>query len=371
MKKLEISKEDLKLNLDKIRQIAEENHDEDSIPKLITVVKGNGIGLGLVEYAKFLVENDIQTLAVANYEEAIELRDNGVQSEILMLTPITDLEELNNLISENIILTVGSLQDIKNIEEIVQNNEDIERIYVHLKIDTGLGRYGVSFTNIEEIFKIFKECKKVEIIGTYTHFSKPIDEKWTRLQFDRFIDVISKIRKENYNPGILHCCASTAFLKYADMHLDAVRIGSIVQGRTLINKNDFKKVGIFKTNITEIKELPKNSPVSYNKAYITKKDTKIAIIPVGYIDGLNKAKLRDDFSFKNNLIAIGMEIKKLFKDNSLKLKINGNEYKIIGKLGMYHSIIDITNSNDVKIGDEVILDLPPIQTNEKIRREYI
>ena len=371
MKKLEISKEDLKFNLNKIRQIAEESHDENSIPKIIAVVKGNGIGLDLVEYANFLIENDIETLAVSNYEEATLLRDNGIEKEILMLTPLSDLEELNNLISENVTLTVGNLQDVKNIEEIVKDNEEIETVYAHLKIDTGLCRYGTIFSKTEEIKSIFKECKKVQIVGTYTHFSKPIDDKWTRIQFERFRSVINFIRKENYNPGVLHCSASTAFLKYSDMHLDAVRIGSAIQGRTLVKKDYFKKVGVFKTYITEIKELPKGSAISYNKAYITKKDIKVAIIPVGYMDGLNRAKLRDDFSFKNNLIAVVMEIKKIFKDNSLKVIINGEEYKIIGKLGMYHAIIDITKSKNVKIGDEVILDLPPIQTNEKIRREYI
>lgn len=371
MKKLEIRKEDLKFNLNKIREIAKQNRNEDSVPKLIVVVKGNGVGLDLIKYANFLLENNVETLAVSNYEEAIELRDNGIDSEILMLTPINDIEELNNLISEKITLTVGSIQDVKNIEEIVENNEDIEKVNVHLKIDTGLGRYGVLFSDTKQIKEIFEECKKVQIVGTYTHFSKPADSKWTRCQFDRFMSVISFIENEKYNPGIKHCCASTAFLKYPEMHLDAIRIGSTIQGRTLVRKNEFKKVDTFKTNITEIKELPKGSFVSYNASYKTKRDTRIAVIPVGYMDGFNKSKLRDDFSFKNNVISVGMEIKKIFKDNSLKVKINGNTYNIIGKLGMYHSIIDITDSKDVKIGDEVILDLPPIQTNEKIRREYI
>ena len=87
--------------------------------------------------------------------------------------------------------------------------------------------------------------------------------------------------------------------------------------------------------------------------------------------GLNKNKLRDDFSFKDNLISVYMEFKKLFRNNRLKVKINNNYYKIIGKLGMYHAIIDITNSNNINIGDEVELDITPLQTNDIIRREYI
>ena len=150
-----------------------------------------------------------------------------------------------------------------------------------------------------------------------------------------------------------------------------IRIGSPAMTTRGLKEKEFKKIGVFKTNIEEIKQLPKGYFVSYNNSYKVKKDTKIAVIPVGYMDGFNKNKLRDDFSLKNNIISVGMEIKKIFKDNSLKAIINGKKYKIIGKLGMYHGIIDITNENDIQVGDEVILDISPLQTNEKIRREYI
>ena len=155
------------------------------------------------------------------------------------------------------------------------------------------------------------------------------------------------------------------------MWLDSVRIGSIIQGRTLISVKGLKKIGTFKSSITEIKELPKDYNISYGNSYKTRKITKVAIVPVGYADGLNKDKLRDDYTLKNNLIAVGMEIKKIFKDNSLKVIINGNKYKILGKLGMYHCIIDITNSENIKINDEVILNITPLQANDEIRREYI
>ena len=117
--------------------------------------------------------------------------------------------------------------------------------------------------------------------------------------------------------------------------------------------------------------MPKGYTVSYGNTYKTKKETKVAIIPVGYMDGLNKDKLRDDFSFKNNIISVFMEIKKIFKNNSIKVKIGNMDYKVIGRLGMYHSIVDITDSNNIKVGDEVELNITPLQTNEKIRREYI
>ncbi len=114
----------------------------------------------------------------------------------------------------------------------------------------------------------------------FTHFSKPIDEKFTRKQFAEFERVYKYIESNSYNPGLLHCCASTAFLKYPDMWLNSVRIGSVIQGRTLVKIPNLKKIGTFKSNITEIKNLSKGYNISYSNTYKTKRKTKIAVVPV-------------------------------------------------------------------------------------------
>ncbi len=363
MKKLEIRKDDLIYNLNLIREIVKEN------TKIIAVVKANGMGLGLVEYAKFLVENNVKYIAVANIEEAITLKEAGIDAEILMLTPISLKNELQSLINNDITITIGSLDEFELVENICANSN--KEVKVHLKVDTGFGRYGFLYTECEKILEVFKKSENVKIEGMFTHFSNPMDEKYTEKQFERFEECVSFIRENGFEINMLHVCATTATLRYSHMHLDAVRIGSGIQGRVLVKKDQFRKVGKFKTIIQEIKELPKGYNISYNNTYKTKKDTKIAVISVGYIDGLNKNKLRDDFSLKNNLISLIMEIRKIFKDNSLKAEINGKQYKIIGKLGMYHAIIDITGTQNINIGDEVTLDITPIQTNDGIRREYI
>jgi len=131
------------------------------------------------------------------------------------------------------------------------------------------------------------------------------------------------------------------------------------------------KLGKFKTTITEIKKVPKGYNISYGNTFKTKKETKLAIVSVGYMDGLNKEIKRDNFKFSNNIIAVLREIKKVFKDNRIEVKINGKNYKVVGRLGMYHSIIDITDSENIEIGDSVILDITPLQTNDEIRREYV
>lgn len=370
MKKLTISRKDLKNNLQivKNRLYSLGKDDSGNFPKIIAVVKGNGMGLGLVEYSKFLVNNGIDFLAVANLEEALALRQAGIKEEILMLTPIAKEKELARLIENEITLTISSKEQIEIVEKIAQSQE--KSIKAHIKIDTGFGRYGFLSTNLNDILESFKMCDFLKITGTYTHFAKPMNEKFTKKQFEHFIGVIEFLKKEGQNPGLLHCSESTAFLKYNSMNLNAVRLGSLFQGRTLIEVPNLVKIGQVKSSIQEIKSVPKGYNISYGNMYRTKKETKIAIIPVGYMDGLNMKKARDIFSFKENILSVGIEIKKFFKENRLKVLINDKKYNIIGRIGMYHAVIDITGS-DVSLKDEVILDIPPMHVNSMIRREYI
>ena len=142
-------------------------------------------------------------------------------------------------------------------------------------------------------------------------------------------------------------------------------------GRVLKNTLGLKKIGSFKSEIVSIKEVPKGYNISYSNEYKTKKNTKIAIIPVGYMDGLNVKNGRDSFNLKNNILSICMEVKKIFTKPNLKVIIRDRKYNIIGRLGMYHTIIDITGADDIKIGDEVFLSIAPIYTNNNIRREYV
>lgn len=368
MKVIEVSKEDLKYNLDIINNILKEKSPEKNVD-IIAVVKANGIGLDLIQYSKFLIENGINKLAVATTEEAIKLREAGIKEEILLMSPTIEKEEIELLINNGITITIGSLEEKKILEEIASNIEHDVRIQI--KIDTGFARYGFIFTEKEKILNCYNLPENIKVTGIFTHFSNPKDEKWTNLQFNRFMEVIDFLKQNNLEIGMKHCCSSTALLKYPSMYLDAVRIGSVIQGRVLDNSYGFKKIGVFKSSITEIKVLPKGYNISYSNTFKTKKVTKIAIVPVGYYDGFNKNRLRDDFSFKNNIIAVLMEIKKVFTDNRLRVKINNESYKVIGRLGMYHTIIDISNSSNISIGTEVILEIAPLQANEEIRRLYI
>ncbi|MBR1539748.1 MAG: alanine racemase [Clostridia bacterium] len=270
MKTLEVKKDDLIDNLNIIK------NKLNGKTEVIAVIKANGMGLGLVEYTKFLVEQEIHFFAVANSEEAIVLRQNEIKENILMMSEVVDEIELETLIKNDVILTVGSLNEKEKIAKVA--NRLNQKAEVHVKIDTGFARYGFLY-NDEAILEAVEPTENVKVTGCFTHFSKTIDEKWTRLQFSRFQNVISKIKE--VNPGIkCHCCNSTAFLKYEDMWLDFVRLGSCIQGRVLENPLGLKKIGRLKSEIILIKNIPKGYNISYSNEYTAPHDMRLAVVNV-------------------------------------------------------------------------------------------
>lgn len=128
------------------------------------------MGLGLEQYSKFLIENEIKTLAVANFEEAVRLRKIGITEEIIMLTPIIVKKELQLLIENDITITLGSFEEFELAEQVAKENNKI--VKAHLKIDTGFGRYGFLSENKEVILEVFKKSKNINITRNIYSFLK-------------------------------------------------------------------------------------------------------------------------------------------------------------------------------------------------------
>ena len=247
-------------------------------------------------------------------------------------------------------------------------------IRAHLKIDTGFGRYGFVYSKFGELVDSINKVTNIKIEGTFSHFSQAYakNEKWTKLQFDRYIDVIAFLKENEIETGMLHMCNSSAFLRYPGMHMNAVRIGSAFLGRIVVpNTIGLKKIGILKTKIAEIKELPKGYNIGYSNAFKTKKDTKIAIIPVGYFDGYNVRNYPDSYRMIDKIRYLYNSVKDLFKDKKLKITIANKKYKVLGKIGMYHMVVDITGSDNIKTNDNIELDINPLYVDSGIRREYV
>lgn len=368
MKALIIEKEDLKHNIKRIKEFVNTNNKKKI--EIIAVIKGNGYGLGLVEYAKALEDNGISFFAVASVEEAIILRKNGIKDKILMLSSTTNKDEIEELINNNIILTIGSSEAGKIANEVAKNKN--EKIQIHLKIDTGFGRYGFMYNQIDKTMEEIKKWTNLKIVGTYSHYSLAFEKKlkYTQIQFDRFTETIKKLKENNIDTGMLHICNSSATLKYPNQHLDAVRIGSAFLGRIIVqNKIGLRKIGYLKTDIYEIKELEKGNNIGYSNSFKTKKKTKIAILPCGYADGVNVKVDKDMFRLKDKIRYIVHETKNLLKKQGLYVKINGEKCKILGRIGMCHIAVDITDKN-INLDSEAKIPINPIYVNSTIERVY-
>lgn len=369
MKILEINKEDVIHNINIIKKFNKKAEGLKT-PEIIAVVKGNAYGMGLVEFSKILIEQGIEFLAVSTVEEAIELRENNIKCKILMLSSTGIKEDIEALIDNNIILTVGSKEVLENVDKIAEEKK--VKANIHLKIDTGFGRYGFVYNEPLKIVEAIKNTKNIKILGTFSHFSQSYskNKKWTSLQYERFLNVVENLQLNKISTGMLHICNTSAFFKYSYMRLNAVRIGSAFSGRLLIpNIYGLKRIGILKTKVAEIKILPKKFNIGYSNTYRTKNEQKVAIIPVGYQDGINMTTKDDCFRIIDHIRYIYNDVKNVFKDNNFYVKINNKKYKVLGKIGMYNMVIDIKNDN-INVGDEVYIDTKILYIDSKIKRIY-
>lgn len=375
MNKLVINKENLLQNVQKIKEHAQTNlpDDKGNPVKIIVVVKSNAYGLDLKQYVQFMVNQGFDFFAVSTVQEAVEFRKLGFTQQLLMLSSTGIKKEIKILIENNVIITIGSKETVDAVCAISKEMPE-KKIKAHIKIDTGFGRYGFVYNNREEMIESLKklqEEKNIEIQGTFTHFSNAYyDEKYTKLQFQRFIDCIEVLKMNKINTGILHVCNSSAFIKFPEMHLNAVRVGSAFVGKLAFQNNiGIKKVAKLESQVAEIKEVPKGFNIGYSNAYKTKKKTKVAIIPCGYINGVDVQVGRDMFRPVDKFRYIVRDIKDAFKKQNHIVNINGQNCEILGRIGTFHVTVDITGK-DIKIGDKATFEVNTTLVNSNVERIY-
>ncbi len=304
--------------------------------ELMAVVKGNAYGHDVLEIASVVLNNGATKLAVARLEEGIFLRKSGITVPILVLG-LTLKQQAELLVSYNITPTVSEYEMIEKLSDSAFKEDKI--VKVHLKVDTGMGRIGISPNHVSNFIKKVKVLKNVEIEGIFTHFSvaDEKDKTYTEKQFKKFMEVLTILEKEEIRIPVKHVGNSATLLDLPHMWLDLVRPGISIYGlypSTEVQKTvKLMPAHSFKTQIVFLKKLPQGECISYGRTYTTnQRKTVVASLPVGYADGYNR-----------------------LLSNQGQALVRGKRVSVIGRVCMDQTMIDVTDLPQVEIGDEVVL----------------
>ena len=305
--------------------------------EVMAVVKADAYGHGALDVAPCLLENGASKLAVAMLTEAIELRNNNITAPIMILgyTPIYLGEELIKYNIEQTIYDLNYAKELSNLA--IKLNKKAK---VHIALDTGMGRIG--FLPTDESFNAICEICNLpglNVIGIFTHFSSS-DEKnkeYTQYQFNQIYNFIERLEVNEINIPIKHASNSAAIIDLPNTYLDAVRAGIILYGyypSDEVKKDNLsiKPALTLKAKIAHVKELDSGMYISYNRTFKTSRKSKIATIPIGYADGYIRTLKHE-----------------------AKVIVNGQLAPIVGNICMDQFMIDVTDIDNVKSGDEVIL----------------
>lgn len=328
----EINLDNIAHNVREIRRITNKNSE------IMGVVKADAYGHGVMEVAKTILENGATRLAVSMLDEAIQLRNNGISAPILVLG-YTDPIRANEIIEYDITQSVFSHELARALsDEAVRQGKKVK---IHIKIDTGMSRIGFlpgynAVKNVSEISAL----PNIIIEGLFTHFSTA-DEKdraYTLMQFERFMSICSELQRIGIHIPVKHCSNSGGIIEYPEMHLDMVRAGIILYGMYPSedvdkSKIDLKPAMTLKANVIMVKDIEKNTSISYGRIFTTQRESKIATIPIGYADGYSR-----------------------LLSNKGRVLINGQFAPVVGRVCMDQCMIDVTDiDGKVEVGDEVIL----------------
>ncbi len=319
--------------------------------RFVGVVKANAYGHGAIPVAKRLEELGAEYLAVACLDEAVELRDAGIKMPILILGP-TPAEFADELLKYDLTQSVQDLSFAQALSDAALKADKVLKI--HVKVDTGMSRLGFLCDEVnmdESVGEIVKVCSLPHIKneGIFTHFANADgDEEYSMRQLTRFMDTVDKLAAKNVNFEIRHCAASAAVLNYPCAHLDMVRPGIALYGHYPdpscegLDGPGLIPVMTVKSRIVAVRELPAGTCISYGCTRTLKRDSKVAVLPIGYADGLQR----------------------LLSDRT-EMMVNGQRVPVLGRVCMDMCMIDVTDVPEVEVEDVVTIFGPELPLEEK------
>lgn len=327
----EINLDNLAHNMREIRRLA------DKKAMITAVIKADGYGHGAKHITDTLLKNGADRFAVAVLDEALELRESGVEEPILILG-YTPPEKAKDIVKYDIHQAVYSYELAESIsKEAVKQNKKAK---VHIKIDTGMGRIG--FKPNEDSVNMIKRISilpNLVMEGIFTHFAiaDEKDKSYTMEQFKKFTWVCKRLEEEGVKINVRHCGNSATIIDLPEIHMDMVRAGIILYGLmpsqdVKLDKINLKPVMSLKARVTHVKEIEKDQSVSYGRKFIASKKSKIASLPLGYADGYTR-----------------------MLSGKAEALIKGVRVPVVGRICMDQCMIDVTDIDGVKVGDEVVL----------------
>ena len=302
--------------------------------KVLAAVKANAYGHGILEISRKLESAGVNYLGVASIDEALVLRQGKIKAPILVLGVAFSKNEMKLALKFNITLTVADYQYAKVLNANITRKNKIK---IHIKIDTGMGRLGIWHDEAkEQIIKISK-LENLSIEGIYTHMScADSNIVFTRNQLRIFESLIKELRQNKIYVKIAHAANSIAACRVPGSCLNMIRPGIMLYGiypdKKLKSRIKLKQVLSLKTKITYLKTVDAGRSISYGRTHITSAKTRIATIPIGYADGYARAL-----------------------SNKAKVIIRGEKFPVIGRVCMDQTMVDLGIGSKIKKGDIVTL----------------
>ncbi len=302
---------------------------------LLPVVKADGYGHGMEEIARASLSCGAKLLGVANIEEGIFLRKRGITTPILILGSVYPLSNFTYILRYNLSPAICSLQASRELSKIARRRK--KKVKVHIKVDTGMGRIGISAENAAGLVKKVIQLPGIIVEGIFTHLAAAdSDYQFTMEQIGKFQSVINELKRDNINIKYRHAANSTAILRYSDAHFNLARPGISLYGLVPFEgaerEIDLKPAMQLKTKIVFIKRVKKGTSISYGRTWKANRDSIIGTLPIGYADGYNR-----------------------LLSNRAEVLICGKRVPLVGRVCMDMCMVDVTSLPNVKVGEEVVL----------------
>ena len=339
---LEINKSNLEKNLKIVRSINK---------NLICVIKDNAYGLGIENILPILLENKCDYFAVAYIEEAVKiqkllenlkLKNQNDKIKVMSLNYVKP-ENVGDAIRNNIELTVFNFSQLLDYLKILDDFFENMTLKIHIKVNSGMNRLGFDKNEILELVKILKKYNlnnksknRLEIISIFSHISDAENQDETEKQVEKYEKILKIFSQNNVRYKYSHLQASSLLFKYGKKYnYDFARIGMALYGMEPLSTDvGLLDVITVKSKIINIRNVKKNDKVSYGSKGIVKHDSKIGIVAIGYAHGLQK---------------------QIENSGEAYILVNGQKAKIIGEICMDMIFVDLTNIENVKMNDEVVI----------------